>query len=164
MSCQMYATKRSTTKQSHFRHTSCKCLATKLWTTFDSCRNGIFREELEWFVKVSLTWKCSACNRIQHKDGGTGKCVRYFDFVLWNFVQMEEEWNLYPIWYGTLWANITWQFHLDCPMSRAEKVNFTIGHAKNIAVKWTLENMFGMYRNKGFSVQDDGKKVKPWIK
>jgi len=46
-------------------------------------------------------------------------------------------------------------------MSRAEKVNFTIGHAKNIAVKWTLENMFGMYRNKGFSVQDDGKKVKP---
>ena len=105
---------------------------------FDSRRNGVFfREELEWFAKVSLTWKCSACNRIQHKDGGIGKCVQYFDFLLWNFVQMQEEWNLYPIRYGILRAMIMWQFHLDCPTSRAEKVNFTIAHAKNIAVKWT---------------------------
>lgn len=128
----------SITKQSHFRHTSHKCLATKLAKTFDSRRNGVFFcKELEWFAKVSLTWKCSACNRIQHKDGGIGKCVWYLDFLLWNFLQMQEEWNLYPIWHRILWAMITWQFHLDCPMSRAEKVNFTIGHAKNIAVKWT---------------------------
>ena len=128
----------STMKQSHFRHTSYKCLATKLATTFDSCRNGVsFCEELEWFAKVSLTWKWLACNRIQHKKGGIGKCVQYFDFLLWNFVQMQEEWNLYPIRYGILRAMIMWQFHLDCPTSRAEKVNFTIGHAKNIAVKWT---------------------------
>ena len=40
-----------------------------------------------------------------------------------------------PVW--NLMSNDYVQFHLDCPTSRAEKVNFTIRHAKNIAVKWT---------------------------
>ena len=60
-----------------------------------------------------------------------------------------------------LMSNDYVQFHLDCPTSRAEKVNFTIRHAKNIAVKWTQENMFGTCRNKCFSEQDGRKKVKP---
>lgn len=55
----------SITKQSHFRHTSHKCLATKLAKTFDSRRNGVFFcKELEWFAKVSLTWKCSELGNV----------------------------------------------------------------------------------------------------
>ena len=38
-----------------------------------------------------------------------------------------------PVW--NLKSNDYVEFHLDCPTSRAEKVNFTIGHAKNMA--WT---------------------------